>query len=495
MGASASTPSVAVVGGGLSGLYMARALGSKGVRVTVMERNDHFGGRIHTMPDGFECAASRVHASQHRIIKLCKMLKVPLVQYAPQVEELSITGADGAPLRTGEPRNALSVFDTNVLENTLHSAWAQDTEAGYDRSTHTYSTMPGGEELLDDHDPHKWFEAEHGFGSLVEALTDQLGAMPTVTLETSTLVADVGCVRNKGYRVKSKDRAGVQTQRQFDAVVFAAPPGALRDIHILRKFAHPLAAAVRPEALHRIYAKADTGIVNTMRDKKLIVPLSPLQQVLGVRNSDDWIQVSYSQGDLARHWNHLKLSDKGLFEQRLKDELKLVLGMDCSSLHAIESHYWEAGCHAWIPSFDIPADEARVVVNQAWLKHVFIVGEALSAQQGWMEGALETCELALRAMTASAGLNFPCYKSVADIPKELQFVVIDGRVIDVSAWMAVHPGGCAAIKSHLNTDVTYLWHGVHAPLSMPWRMLLSLQCGWVTHTKQCDKPIVSLGPK
>jgi len=63
--------------------------------------------------------------------------------------------------------------------------------------------------------------------------------------------------------------------------------------------------------------------------------------------------------------------------------------------------------------------------------------------------------------------------------KGKEYVVLDGRVLDVGKWKAVHPGSTKAIDNHLYEDISTLWHVIHAHYSDAWRQVLPLQIGWL----------------
>lgn len=478
-----SHPSACIVGGGLSGLYLARELARRGLHVHLVERNDHLGGRILTTAP-FECGAFRVHPSQARIVALCRDLDVELAEHTWKTEARRAKACMLPEPPPPAERN-MTWFDIDVRDKGLPAARCLADADGYHGSTAGYSEMDPSMHVLADAGP--WLIAPQGFSSIVAALEAQLRALPHVTIHTSTLVTDVACLRGDGYvsKLASPSRRKLPELRT-DIVIFACPPSAVATFHVMRKFGQPLTHAVRAVPLHRVYGKVNEAIVARLRGVKVLSD-TPLQQTLGVPDYDhapvsDWVQVSYAEGDVAQFWNDLKLADPAALTPRLDADLRRVLDVDETGLHDVESHYWEAAFHQWLPAFGVPADEARVVVNQARVPRVYIAGEALSTQQAWMEGALETAELVLQSLERSrhaAGVSFPRYHTIADVPSSLQFVVVDGRLVDVSSWMRVHPGGCAAIQAHLRQDATAVWRVVHSPLSMPWRMLLSLQVGWV----------------
>ena len=93
-----------------------------------------------------------------------------------------------------------------------------------------------------------------------------------------------------------------------------------------------------------------------------------------------------------------------------------------------------------------------------------MIGESISTIQGWIEGALETTDIALLFWKRR---NQP----PQTFPKE--YVIYDKRILDVGKWKMVHPGSREAIENHMGEDITNLWNEFH-PHSAS-KYLLSLE--------------------
>ena len=69
-----------------------------------------------------------------------------------------------------------------------------------------------------------------------------------------------------------------------------------------------------------------------------------------------------------------------------------------------------------------------------------------------MEGALETAELVLRIISHGG-----------DRPARENETRVDGRPVDVRAWMQSHPGGAGALQNHAGEDLgVYMRHVGHS---------------------------------
>ena len=115
-----------------------------------------------------------------------------------------------------------------------------------------------------------------------------------------------------------------------------------------------------------------------------------------------------------------------------------------------------------------------VIPHPVSLPNLVCVGESFSLIQGWAEGALQTCEIALDYLLRG---KTP-FKQFKRAPKNT--VVYDGRVIDVKDWFSRHPGGKQAIKNHLqDKDIEPVFSMIHGHAPYALTHLLSFQIGFL----------------
>ena len=141
------------------------------------------------------------------------------------------------------------------------------------------------------------------------------------------------------------------------------------------------------------------------------------------------------------------------------------------------SHYWENAVHFWKPSFKFRL--RRSIKNCLYphptkLPDLYLAGESFSSHQAWIEGALETADLAVKE-ALEKNLKYKQY-TLKTIPANC--LVIDGRVLDVSKWKYSHPGSKIVIENHLQEDVSQLFHQIHNSHYSN-SVLLQLQVGFI----------------
>ena len=165
-------------------------------------------------------------------------------------------------------------------------------------------------------------------------------------------------------------------------------------------------------------------------------------------------------------WQNLHLQSPSSFFKVLKEEVKKWTGHSIPSSSDVKHHHWNVAYHMWraVPAFDLDKSvRLSVLPNPVDLPHLYVAGEAFSSHQAWMEGALETADLALEAYF------FP----PPPLPSKTA-TRVEGREIDVTQWRNVHPGGKSAIQSYEGEDMTrlisHIGHSKHA-----WAVVHSLK--------------------
>ena len=79
-----------------------------------------------------------------------------------------------------------------------------------------------------------------------------------------------------------------------------------------------------------------------------------------------------------------------VIKKMIHDELKILFpNYNIPQPKYFKTHLWNVGAHHWKPNCD-----SKQIYNKIKnpLKNIYIVGEAFSQKQAWVEGGLETIE-------------------------------------------------------------------------------------------------------
>ena len=422
---------IAVVGGGVAGLYVARELNMHTrEKVVVLESKPSVGGRVSTERNAdtgevlYERGPWHIAANHSRVLALCAELGIELIESTPPLKHRP------AP----KPMPGLSIWDRNMLESMdPGSADQKDRASGYPGQTMAAS---GSSPYVTD--AKGFFVPPEGLDLITRALEEEfVGGGGQVRLKT--MVDDVLKTAG-GYRLRLLERTGHNSFKRFtisaSKVIVCVPPHAWRGWTVTARCTTVI-DAVRSMSLYHIYARGGAA------PKKHT--LERTGQRIPSQYGNQWHQVMYSSGRLADFWYRMRLSDPAKFAK--------LLG---HSLRNISAHHWQHALHLWRPVFGFDLERAvslSVEPNPAELPGLYLANESHSSHQGWIEGALEMAQRATARIVH--GARAPRSQK---LPKE--HLVVDGWVIDVGAWKKVHPGSLAAIKGHLGEDATALFNHI-----------------------------------
>jgi predicted NAD/FAD-dependent oxidoreductase len=490
--------SVAVVGSGLSGLWIARELQKRGVPVHVFERHSRIGGRLLTL-EHFECAASRLFSYHERALALVRELGLHADEWNVETTFVNNMSPPG-------PSHALAFqtpFGARVLQQSPSEASSADAGTGYD--DHTKLARGRVPQV-----GRSSFFVREGFSAIVEGVAK---AIDPSCIHLNHRVTNVALSETGGYDVTIMNREGEEQTRRFSRVVLALPPHAAREFDCVKRWAKPLLSMLKTVPLHRIYGKVGgvpEGLLKRLVNTR-IVSDTPLRQTIGCPplrgvSREGWVQISYTSGSLATMWQRVWTeSTQEDMRKTLQRHLRAVLEEATKTLlpdlvlSDIESHYWEQAVHGWHPPSPAPASiverkdrihpHLRLFVSESRCPGLVWAGEAVSEDfHGWIEGALETAEVALKSVIGRdppTERALPCWGSFEEAKASLplrKLALMDGNVLDVTDWAEKHPGGAGIIDKYAGTDVSSLWRMYHETSEYGWRSIAALTIGFVGAT-------------
>lgn len=467
-------PRLIIVGAGIAGLYLAEKLKHEH-QVTLVEKRRAAGGKIKTRYDDdqdtvrYECGPWRVSDRHRRLLALLKRYGLRTEPLGSDKRSALRSFVDVAGLKQGKRGGAaaadglrdLSHHDRDLLDGGVRYQAYREHRSGYlgihdaHHLTHPYES------------DGRYLRVVQGFGALARRIAAGLG--PAVRVMYGTKVLDIKRTRDR-YRL-TLDHGEALT---CEILILASPPATWTAWSLYRHL-RPLAACVAPRALHHIYARAlDVPRLRGNRDFHLHTS-DALAQVISSNNR--WFQLSYSGGRLARFWYRLRLGSTKAFHETLRRQFRRLcrcLGTRPVPVDRIESHYFSAAYHVWLPRHRL---SLRRMLKMAARPHpvacpnLYVAGEAFSSHQGWIEGALETAQRVLRTMRRPVRPG----GHVRDV--RFPWLIYDSRLLNVGQWMHKHPGSKQAIEHYLGRDVTQLFDRIHADDTFS--LLCTLQHAWI----------------
>ena len=150
----------------------------------------------------------------------------------------------------------------------------------------------------------------------------------------------------------------------------------------------------------RLYAKFTKNSIPIMKEyvKGFTFVPGPLQRIIPMDPDNGVYMIAYNDNN---NTNILKNYLKNTKENRELYEILLEksLGIPENSLHiiAIKDYYWPIGTHYYKPLNKELYNSREEFINKAQHpeKGILVVGEAVSRNQGWTEGALESVKAVL----------------------------------------------------------------------------------------------------
>jgi len=150
----------------------------------------------------------------------------------------------------------------------------------------------------------------------------------------------------------------------------------------------------------RLYAKLSKSSIPIMKEyiKGFTFVPGPLQRIIPMDAENGVYMIAYNDNN---NTNILKKHLKNTKENRELYEILLEksFGMPKDSIHiiAIKDYYWPIGTHYYKPLNKelYSSRENFINIAQHPENGILVVGEAISRNQGWTEGALESVELVL----------------------------------------------------------------------------------------------------
>jgi protoporphyrinogen oxidase len=412
---------VAILGGGISGLYLAYNLLKRNSKesVVVVEKGRELGGRVETYQDKWmsvEAGAGRIHNGHSLTLNLIRELGLgsKLVEInnnirfvreedgsfetPPHIDIMSRVAA------ASKKMSKESLIGKSLLEVSMEVVGEDAAKAALASFGYTTEFLK-----MNAYDaialmgiiakPQKYFVLGGGLSQVIERLKARLLSMGC-QFETGREVVRINKGEGELYTIFCDNGGPIQSSR----CVCTFP---VEDVLRLRvsglgeftEWKRIIKASVYGGSLCRIYSVfpqsgseskgswfAGLGKMTMKNDVRMIIPVDEEKGV---------VMISYTDGAIANRWARME-SEKGIREvnRRLKELIDARLNTSIPMPKHTRVFYWPNGVGYWKVGADSAAVEKRATNG---FHGLYFCGENYSAKnQQWVEGALDTAKMVCR---------------------------------------------------------------------------------------------------
>ncbi len=136
-----------------------------------------------------------------------------------------------------------------------------------------------------------------------------------------------------------------------------------------------------------LFDNKSTEIINKIINGYTIVN-GPIKKIIPINKEKGIYMIAYTDNKGALYFKN-KINDKDFFCRELEKTLQLE--KNTLKLKEIKSFYWNIGTHYYKPlPKKFKTREDFINLSQNPNKNIFVIGELISTNQGWSQGALES---------------------------------------------------------------------------------------------------------
>ena len=501
---------VVIIGGGISGLFMANILSKTDLNILIIEKDPDFGGRVHTVErDGlkYECGAARFHDSHTKLLTLIDELnlKDKLITLPDEIKFILRGYKKKYPYKTDKElsltellKNAIEKKDEFTRKVLTNLTFLQYLTQVYDFETALFIKDAFGydsefvdlnaDAAIEMFEKDLFYEGNYyilngGLSQIIQRLENRLKRSKNVEIIKGKRVCEIF----NDHILIEKD------EFYFKNLICAIPQKNLKQFQLFKQ--HDQIDSVTPCPLLRIYAKYPTKNL-WFKDMKRTTTDNYIRHIIPIDYEKGLIMISYTDNKYADMWSKLHSNGDEFLTKALHKEIKDLFGIEPPEPEFIAVHYWSEGLHVWKPGFNIDYSYHKML-KPFKDKNIFVCGEAYSKKQGWIEGCLESCYDLLKILPVlkENDIEVEFDQEIVEYDEDDEIVIkymdIDEvleqgdneliiievgkqkRIYDVSNWIPLHPGGSSIFagieanmyykdKSLHKKSPTMMWKEIHS---------------------------------
>ena len=514
-----------IVGGGITGLFLAYKLKDTGSSILLIESSDRLGGKINTIRKKgvqYECGAARFHESHTKFISLIHDLELEndIIQLPKDIDYILRGKKDFK--KSYKTNNNLeldgllkkaidnkSKLDKGILENIsfyqyLILLFDHETACfikdsfGYDSELEKLNAYSALEMFQNDFfKDNNYYVLKRGLSSIIEQLQEILSKCGNVTIKMKCSVKDV-----KDDHVLSEN----DDEYYYQKLILTIPKEKIVKLNYFEN--NQLYNSVESVPLLRIYFKYPKNNV-WFKNLKRTITDNYIRHIIPIDYDNGLIMISYTDGKYAKMLESVHLNGDNFLIKVIHKEIKQLLGITPPKPDFISVHYWHDGIHFWKNGINMNDFYHQIIKSSD--KEIYVCGESYSKKQGWIEGCLETAydvikKLPLGKLRLVSDINdcdSEIEKEIVVDSKKLQrytiqeviekkkWIVIDidgnKNIYDVTKWMNQHPGG-SIIKKGIDANNHYIDGQGESPI----QLFKKYHSNWVIDKHLMNNPIIPL---
>jgi len=472
---------IIIVGGGISSLYFLHKL-SKDLhyvtkKIVLLESSNRFGGRvesIETKDYRYEAGAGRFSEKHKLLVDLMKELGIYENKYAISSDykkykrgKFVNTVADQVIDKISKKtKNLKDLEETTLIEYCKEILKDKDCQILLDEFPY-FSELT----ILNARDALNIFSVDFKKSVQYYILTIGLETIIKKLIEriSNGFLIKPKLLKNK-FVIDIQDNVVITqgTSYRADKIIFGVTRKSLDNIDYFKNMKindKHLTSLVQEEPLLRIYTyyKLDENGKSWFNDFPKVITKDGLKFIIPMGGG--LIMISYTDSKYAESMMKLYTEGEDVLIDYLHGEIKKTFNITPPKPEKLMFHWYSSGAHYWTKG-NYSENYYDKILKPDSNKDIYIIGEAFSKHQAWIEGALQTANDVYRRYFSSklgGGKKYSMkevakHKSVND-----GWIVVNKNVYKIpKVWInELHPGG-QVIKKYLGTDVTKIWNSIHS---------------------------------
>jgi hypothetical protein len=395
-----------IVGGGIAGLYTAYQLKKQfpKINLCILEKEERIGGRMGS--EEFHGVSIPMGAGVGRkkdvlLIQLLKELNIPYTEHEYHCRDLN-------------PR-PVSVME---VIRYLRSEYRNNPSEASGKTFRQYATQKLGKKSYDsflisagytDYENEDVYETLYHYGmednvpgwtllsipwnDLLEALIQKIGKK---NIHTNTEITDLKS-KSGNYLLLSRNKKQWKTPN----VIMATKTCVVQDLIPGANHPDSLYKQIHAQPFLRVYAKANEQSIPILKQSipmTTLVP-GPIHKIIPMDVEKGVYMIGYTDNQGAmelKKYSENTPDNRKIWAKKIEEVFDLEKG--AVEFDDIQSYYWSCGTHYYSP-----LKKSDRIKNRAEFIHyaqhpmdgIWVVGEMISTNQGWVEGALESVQAIL----------------------------------------------------------------------------------------------------